>query len=128
MRSLAHACVSTHEHLDGLSERGELPAAHQQCAMLNLVLILEEPTRGRSRRMRSVFIKGAAVAGTHKQAGGLEPAHRAAEMRAVHRKDLKLLPSDPPHPAWDVARRAVPWPRKRIAIHRQPGLVLPIGV
>ena len=52
------------QHLDRLSERGELPAAHQQCAMLNLVLILEEPTRGRSRRMGSVFIKDAAVART----------------------------------------------------------------
>src|SRR3989475_1091852 len=128
MRSLAHACVSTHAHLDGLSERGELPAAHQQCAMLNLVFILEEPAWGRSRRMGSVFIKGAAVAGTHKQARGLEPAHRAAEMRAVHRKDLKLLSGDPSHPAWDVSRRAVPRPRKRIAIRRQLGLVLPIGV
>src|SRR5712691_3793833 len=49
-------------------------------------------------------------------------------MRAVHRKDLKLLSSDPSHPAWDVARRSVPRPRKRIAIRRQPGLVLPIGV
>src|SRR3989441_11208606 len=49
-------------------------------------------------------------------------------MRAVHRKDLKLLSGDPSHPAWNVARRSVPWPRKRIAIRRQPGLVLPIGV
>src|SRR5262245_40036934 len=52
------------QHLDRLSERGELPAAHQQFAMLNLVLILEEPTRGRSRRMGAVFIKDAAVART----------------------------------------------------------------
>src|SRR4029453_8101698 len=49
-------------------------------------------------------------------------------MRAVHRKDLKLLASDAPHPAWDVGRRAVPRPRKRIVIRRQPGLVLRIGV
>src|SRR5215470_11259547 len=49
-------------------------------------------------------------------------------MRAVHRKNLKLLPSDPPHPAWDVGCLTVPRPRKGIAIRRQPGLVLRIGV
>src|SRR5262245_39639886 len=96
--------------------------------MLNLVFILEERARGRARRMGAVFIKGTTVARTHKQARGLEPAHRAAEMRAVHCKDLKLLSGDPSYPAWYVPRRSVPGPPTRIAIRRQPGLVLPIGV
>src|SRR5262252_87721 len=49
-------------------------------------------------------------------------------MRAVHRKDLKLLASDSAYPAWNVGRRTVPRPRKGIAIRRQSGLVLRIGV
>src|SRR5262245_10470147 len=62
------------------------------------------------------------MAGTHKQARLLEPAHRAAEMRAIDRKHLKLLTSEPPHPAGNVCRGAVPGRGERISVRGQTRL------
>src|SRR5262249_11399425 len=65
----------------------------------------------------------AAMAGTHKQMGLLEPSDRTPEMRTIDREDLKFLPSEPPHPTRDVRCRAIPGSGVRIAIRRQPSLI-----
>src|SRR5882724_734309 len=106
-----------------LRQSRQSPAAHPNSALLNLVLVLIESARRRSGSVRAVFIKRAAVAGTHEQVRLLEPSHRAPEMRAIDREDLKLLPGKPSHPTGDVCRFAVPRPSVWIAIRRQTGLI-----
>src|SRR5215471_207836 len=59
------------------------------------------------------------MAGTHKQARLLEPAYRAAEMRAIDRKHLKLLTIESPHPAGDVGRCAIPGRGEWISVRGQ---------
>src|ERR1044071_9478074 len=62
------------------------------------------------------------MTGTHEQVRLLKPAHGAAEMRAVDGEDLKFLALDTPHPARNICRRPVPWPRVRVAVGRKPRL------
>src|SRR5258705_4770884 len=54
----------------------------------------------------------------------LKPAHGTPEVRAVHRKDLKLFAFRPPHPAGNVGCLAVPRACVRIAKFRHARLVL----
>src|SRR5262249_44347389 len=109
---------------DALRQRGELPAQHQQLPVLDLVLVLIERTRRRSGGVVAVRVEHAAVTRAHEQTGALEPAHRTPEVRAVDREDLELVARDAPHPARDVRGVAVPGAGERIAVGRQPGLVL----
>src|SRR4249920_3684939 len=67
------------------------------------------------------------MAGTHKQARLLEPAHRATEMRAIDREHLKLLPIESPYPAGNIGRGAVPGRGERISVRGQARLALGEG-
>src|SRR5439155_6114001 len=104
-------------------QRREYSAAHPELAVLNLVFVLIQPARRRAGSMRTIFIKCAAVAGTHEQVRFLEPAHRTAQVRAIYCEDLKGFASLPPDPARNVCRRTIPRPRERITIGCQPRLV-----
>src|SRR5258708_39583755 len=64
------------------------------------------------------------MTGTHEEVRVLKPANGTPQMRAVDRKDLKLLAVHPPHPAGDVSGRTVPRACVRITVLRQPRLVL----
>ena len=70
-----------------------------ELAVLDLVVVLEEAARRRAGGARAVRVVGAAVAGAHEEPRLREPAHRAAEVRAVDGEDLELLAGDAPHPA-----------------------------
>ena len=106
-----------------LRQSRQLPAAHPKSSLLNLVFVFVEPARRRAGSVRAIVIIHAAVAGTHKQRGLFEPAHRTSEMRAIDREDLKFLAREPPHPTGNVRRRAIPGSSVWIAIGRQPGLI-----
>src|SRR5262249_43734251 len=105
-------------------QRRELAAAYPELPVTHLVLVLEQPTRRRPRGPRAVLVIRAAVAGAHEEPRLREPAHRAAEGRAVDREHLELLAADPPPPARDLRGGAVPGPAERIPVRRQARLPL----
>src|SRR5262252_8438704 len=107
-------------HLAG--EGGKLAAADPELALADLVLVLEEPARRRSRGTRAVLVVDAAVTGAHEELGLREPAHGTAEMRAVDGEDLEALRVDAPDPARDLGRGAVPRHAKWIFVLGEPGL------
>src|SRR5262249_26480802 len=93
-----------------------------ELAIADLVLVFEQSARRRARGARAVLVVRAAVAGAHEQARLLEPAHRASEMRAIHREDLIPVTVDVAHPARDLRRRAVPRDADRILVRGQTRL------
>src|SRR5215471_19088788 len=107
-------------HLAG--EGGKLAAADPELALADLVLVLEEPARWRSRGARAVLVVDAAVTGAHEELGLREPPHGTAEVRAVDREDLEALPVNAPHPARDLGRVAVPLHAERILVMGEAGL------
>src|SRR5215470_10882731 len=107
-------------HLTG--ESRELAAPDPELALADLVLVLEEPARRRPRGARAVLVVDAAVTGAHEELGLREPAHGAAQMRAVDGEDLEALPVDAPHPARDLGRVAVPLHAERVLVMGEPGL------
>src|SRR5262245_49703352 len=109
---------------DGARQGGELTAPHPELTVAHLVLVLEQAARRRPRRMGAVLVVHAAVARAHEQARLREPAHRAAEVRAVDREDLELLGLHAAHPARDLGRRPVPRDSKRIVVDGEPRLSL----
>ena len=123
IRTIRYKPYAISQLQSGSDRRRQLPAAHPKSPLLNLVFIFVEPARRRAGSASAIFIIHAAVAGTHKQRGLFEPAHRTAEMRAIDREDLKLLPREPPHPTRDIRCRAIPGSGVGIAIGRQPGLI-----
>src|SRR2546427_9333793 len=70
-----------------IREGWQLAPQHPELSVLDFVLVLEQPARWRARSARAVRVVHPAMAGTHKQARRLEPAHRATEMRTIDRKD-----------------------------------------
>src|SRR2546425_217252 len=99
-------------------QRRQLTTADPELAVTDSVFVLEEAAWRRSRRARAVLVIGAAVTGTHEQPRLGKPAHRAPEVRAVHREDLELLTADMTHPAGDLRRRAVPRDPERVLVDR----------
>ena len=61
---------------------------------------------------------------THEQMRFLEPADRTAEVGAVDREDLKLIPVHASYPAGNIGRLSVPGSRVGVLIFRQTRLVL----
>ena len=61
------------------------------------------------------------MAGTHEQARGCKPPHRATEMRTVDGKHLKLVGLDSSYPTGDLCRRPIPGDAEGILIRGQPG-------
>src|SRR4030095_1079480 len=80
--SFSATCLASNR----LRQGRQLPAPHPKSALLNLVFIFVEPARRRAGSTSAIFIIHAAVAGTHKQRGLFEPAHRTSEMRAIDRE------------------------------------------
>src|SRR5215510_8870981 len=107
-------------HLAG--EGGELAAADPELPLADLVLVLEEPARRRSRGARTVLVVDAAVTRTHEELGLREPPHGTAEMRAVDGEDLEALRVDAPHPARNLGGVAVPLNAERVLVLGEPGL------
>src|SRR5262245_8061152 len=105
-----------------LRQGRKLTALNHKLIVLDVVVVFVKASRRRARRVRSVLVKGSAMTRAHEQVRLLEPANRAAEMRAVNGEDLKLLPLDSPHPARDISGHPIPWPRVRIAVGRKPRL------
>src|SRR5262249_1226636 len=103
-------------------EGGKLAAADPELALADLVLVLEEPARRRSRGARAVLVVDAAMTGAHEELGLREPAHGTAEVRAVDGEDLEALPVDAPHPACDFGGGAVPLDAKRVLVLGEPCL------
>src|SRR5215510_3844397 len=68
-------------HLAG--ESGKLAAADPELPLADLVLVLEEPARRRSRGSRAVLVVDAAVTRAHEELGLWKPAHGTAEVCAV---------------------------------------------
>ena len=68
-----------------------------QVVSVNLMLNLVQAARGGSCGIFAIFVKYAPVAGAHEQARLGKPAHRAAEMCAVHGENFKTLFRVPPH-------------------------------
>jgi hypothetical protein len=56
------------------------------------------------------------MAWTHEELRLSEPAHGAAEMRAIDGEYLKLLSGDTSHPAWNVAGLSIPLGRYGVAV------------
>src|SRR5262245_17412069 len=88
-------------------ERRELATAHPEPALTNLVVVFEEATRWRPGGTRAIFVVHAAVTWAHEETRLCEPAHGAAEMRAVDREDLEPVTLDVAHPARGVGRGSV---------------------
>src|SRR5215472_11274219 len=107
-------------HLAG--EGGKLATADPELPLADLVLVLEEAARRRSRGARAVLVVDAAVAGTHEELGLREPAHGTAEVCAVDGEDLEALRVDTAHPARDLGRVAVPLHAERVLVLGEAGL------
>src|SRR5499433_3230771 len=107
-------------HLAG--EGGKLAATDPELALADLVLVLEEPARRRSRGARAVLVVDAAVTGTHEELGLREPPHGATQMCAIDGEDLEALRVDAPHPARDLGGVAVPLDAERVLVLGEPGL------
>src|SRR5262249_23127194 len=90
----------------------------------NLVLVLEQRSRWRTRSPRTVFVIHAAMAGTHEEPRLSKPSDRAAEMGAVDRKDLELRALESPNPAGDVRCGPVPGHPERVRVRGEPRLAL----
>src|SRR5437867_7367826 len=70
-------------------ESRELTSSHPELAFANLVVVFEKATRRRPRGARAIFVVDPAVTRAHEQTRLREPAHWAAEVRAVDREDLE---------------------------------------
>ena len=92
--SLAGCGLNLHERflIAGLvGERGHFAGVDHEVAVRRSCIGIR---RGRARRAggaRAVFVVGAAVAWAQEELRLREPAHRAAEVRAVDGEDLELL-------------------------------------
>src|SRR5262249_3835070 len=107
-RSLsASTSVSPHLQARRRRERRELAGLDQQTAVLNLVVVLKESARRRTRSPRSVLVVHAAVAGAHEEPRLLEPTHGTPQVGAIDREHLELLALDAPDPAWNVIGIAI---------------------
>src|SRR4029077_592688 len=70
--------------------------------VLHLRRIFKEPALWRTRSTRAVAVIRSAMAGTHEQTGLRKPADRTTQVRAIDRKNLKLLAFDATHPACGI--------------------------
>src|ERR1043166_6055585 len=97
---------------------------YPQLVVLDLVLVFVKSAWRWPGSMRTVFVESTTVTRTHEQVRFLKPAHRASEMSAIDRKDLKLVAFYPPHPARNVRSLTIPFARVGITKFRYARLVL----
>src|ERR1700723_1482702 len=109
-----------------MAQRRQLARVDPKFAGFNLVFVLIERARRRSRSVPAVGVECAAVAGTHEQLGFGEPSNRAAEMSAVNREHLELIAFHAAHPAWDLCGLAVPRLLERVYVLGQSRLMFRI--
>src|SRR6266404_1507197 len=119
---LSMICSSHVFFPQGLAESRKMAAQHLQFSALDFVLVLEQPTRRRTRRMRSILVKRATVAWAHEQPRFLKPTNRAPKMRAVDRENLERFCIDPADPARNFGSLPVPRFVIGVTIDRQSSL------
>src|SRR5256885_11708054 len=105
-------------------ESRELTSAHPELPFANLVVVFEKAPRRRPRGARAIFVVDPAVARAHEQTRLREPAHWAAEVRAVDREDLEPVTLDVAHPARGVGCGTVPFHAHRVPVDGQASLAL----
>src|SRR5262249_54950117 len=122
MLRLRRSCAWRGPSLEGRvrSRCRQLPGLNGDVTVLNLERIFEEPPLRRPGSARAVAIIGAAMAGTHEQAGLRKPANRAAQVGTVDGKHLELVALNTPHPARRVCGLTVRRRHIRIAERREP--------
>ena len=90
-------------------QRGHFAGADHQVAGDNPILVLEEAALRRTRCARSIFVVGAAVAGTQEQPGLGKPADRTSKVSTVDGENLEGVAGDAADPAGNVAGLPIPW-------------------